>query len=353
MTIQVAVMNGYGLAMASDRHVFRAPDTRSTGQDVKLLVLRGSTPAAMMAAGPFAVFGLPVARLSLRLERALAAAAEGPDALAEATLAVLRAPLQGVPAQDEELLAEVAEQVLARAADTGRGASSGLEQVLEEIAAAPACRDAEAAAARCDGAWTRALPALADRPRLKAALREAPALCGRAVAEALAHDWHHSELFLTVGLCCPATGVPVLLALRLWRGIGGYLHAASRLSGDWEAAWRAGRTVLVAQGSGRPRVEAMIDGIADDHWNALPGEAQDSLRAGMDRRWDMAHGRLAVSSPRELAGVAMGLVRGAEVIGYLTREDEGSIAGVDGLVITPRGVETCGLGAGPELHIAA
>jgi predicted membrane protein len=342
MTIQVAVMNGYGLAMASDRHVFRGPDARSTGQDVKLLALRGSVPGAMMAAGPFAVFGLPVSRLSLRLERALAAASEeGPDALAEAALAALRAPLAGAPAQDEELLAEVAEQVLARAAEDGRG----LEQVLEEIAAAPACRDAEAFAARFDGAWARALPVLADRPRLQAALREAPALCGRAVAEALAHDWHHSELFLTVGLCCPATGVPVLLALRLWRGIGGHLHAASRLAGDWEAAWRAGRTVVMAQGSGRKRVEAMIDGITDGHWTALPGAAQDSLRAGMDRRWDKAHGRLAVSSPRELAALAMGLVRGAEVIGYLTGEDEGSIAGVDGLVITPRGVEACALAA--------
>lgn len=250
MTIQIAVMNGYGLAMASDRHVFRGPDTRSTGQDVKLLGLRGNTPAAMMAAGPFAVFGLPVARLALRLEQALAAAAATPDALAEAALEALRAPLDGAPARDDDLLAEVAEQVLEHAADAGCGPLAGLEQVLAEIAAAPACRDAEAVAARFDGAWKRALPALADRPGLRAVLREAPELCGRAVAGALSHDWHHSELFLTVGLCCPASGVPVLLALRLWRGVGGCLQHASRLDNDWEAAWRAGRTVVTAQGSG-------------------------------------------------------------------------------------------------------
>jgi hypothetical protein len=71
MTVQVAVMNGYGVALASDRHVFRASDTRSTGQEIKLLRLRGPVPAAMLTAGPFALFGLPAARLALRLERAL------------------------------------------------------------------------------------------------------------------------------------------------------------------------------------------------------------------------------------------------------------------------------------------
>lgn len=76
-----------------------------------------------------------------------------------------------------------------------------------------------------------------------------PALCGRAVGQALARDWQRAELFLTVGLCCPRTGVPVLLALRMWRGVGNCLHYASRLAGDWEAAWRAGRTVVIAQGS--------------------------------------------------------------------------------------------------------
>ena len=347
-------MNGYGLAMASDRHVFRAPDIRSTGQDVKLLKLRGNIPAAMMASGPFAMFGLPVARLSLRLERVLAATPEkGPEALAAAVLAALRLPLEGPPVLDEDVLAETAERVLAHATQGGDdGAVAGLEQVLREIEAAPDCLDSEAAARGSD-AWTRALPDLAGRPQLATALREAPELCGRAVAGALAHDWRHTELFLTVGLCCPHTGVPVLLALRLWRGIGNRLHFASRLGNAWEAAWKAGRTVIIAQGSGRPLVESLVDGLASEHWHALPHSGQEAMRAGMDRRWDTAHGRLAVSSPRDLAAVATGLVRGAEVVGYLTRDGEGSVAGVDGLVITPGGVEVCALEAGPPLRVAA
>jgi hypothetical protein len=299
MTIQVAVMNGYALALASDRHVFRGTDVRSTGQDVKLLRLRGPVPAAMMASGPFAMFGLPISRLSLRLERALAEPADGPDALAEALLAALQCPLEGPPAQDEDVLAEVAGEVLACAGQGGPGAEAGLRRVLAEIEAAPCCLDADAAA-RGSAAWRRALPALAGRPELRAALRNAPDLCGRAVTGALARDWRRAELFLTIGVCCPRTGVPVLLALRLWRGVGNRLHFASRLAGAWEASWKAGRTVVIAQGSGRPLVEAMIDGLAGEHWDALPAAGQDSLRPGMDRRWDAAHARLAVSSPREL-----------------------------------------------------
>jgi hypothetical protein len=352
MTIQVAVMNGYALALASDRHVFRGADVRSTGQDVKLLRLRGAVPAAMMASGPFAMFGLPVSRLALRLERALAGAGEGPEALAEALLAALQDPLEGPPAQDEDVLAEVAGEVLACAGQGGAGNEAGLRRVLAEIEAAPCCLDAEAAA-RGSAAWRRALPALAGRPELEAMLRDAPELCGRAVAGALARDWGRAELFLTIGMCCPRTGVPTMLALRLWRGVGNRLHFASRLSGAWESSWKAGRTVVIAQGSGRPLLEAMIDGLAGEHWDALPAAGQDALRPGMDRRWDAVHGRLAVTSPSELGAIATGLVRGAEVIGYLTREGEGSVAAVDGLILTPRGVEACGLEAGPPLRIAA
>lgn len=362
MTIQVAIMNGYALALASDRHVFRGADVRSTGQDVKLLRLRGAVPAAMMASGPFAVFGLPVSRLALRLERALAGAGEGPEALAEALLAALQDPLEGPPAEDEDVLAEVAGEVLACVGQGGAGqggagqggaGQDGLRRVLAEIEAAPRCHDAEAAAARGSAAWHRALPALAGRPELEAMLRDAPELCGRAVAGALARDWRQAELFLTIGACCPRTGVPILLALRLWRGVGNRLHFASRLAGAWEASWKAGRTVVIAQGSGRPMVEAMIDGLAGEHWDALPAASQDALRPGMDRRWDALHSRLAVTSPSELGAIATGLVRGAEVIGYLTREGEGSVAAVDGLVLTPRGVEACGLGVGPKLQLAA
>jgi hypothetical protein len=348
MTTQVAVMNGYGVAMASDRHVYRGPDTRSTGFDVKLKPLRGPVPAALMASGPYAVFGLPVSRLALRLERALERSARGPEALAGAVLDALAAPLEGPPAQDEDVLAEAAERILAEAGNAG-----ALERLVEDIEAAPACHDARAVVVRSSAAWVRALPALAGRPPLAAMLRAAPELCGRAVAGALARDWRHAELFLCIGLCCPESGVPVLAALRLWRGVGNRLHFASRLGNPWEAAWKAGRTVVIAQGSGRPLVEAMIDGLADQHWDVLATDARAAVRPGMDARWEAAHRQLGVSSPSELAALATGLVRGAEVVGYLTREAEGSVATVDGVMITPRGVEACSLGAGPALAVAA
>jgi hypothetical protein len=276
MTIQVAVMNGYGLAMASDRHVFRGGDSRSTGQEVKLIRLRGPVPAAMMTSGPFAVFGLPASRLALRLERALAEAAGGPEALARAVLAAIEEPLPGPPGEH---------------------------------------RPAELATAD-----SRAPP---------------------------------GDLYLTVGLVCPVTGVPALLALRLAQGEGNRLRATSRLDAEFETSWRAGRTVVVAQGSGRPLVEAMVDGLGDDHWQALDPAARERLRPGMDARWDRAHTRLGVASPRELVGIASGLVRGAEVMGFLTREAEGTIADVDCLCLTPREVLVASLDAGPALRVAA
>jgi hypothetical protein len=273
MTIQVAVMNGYGVALASDRHVFRGGEARSTGQDVKLLRLRGAIPAAMMASGPFAVFGLPVARLAMRLERALAAAPPGPDALACAILAALDVPVEGPVAE----------------------------------------------------------------PQMAGATARAPA----------------GDLYLTVGLVCPQTGVPALVSLRLSQGADNRLHATSRLDSDYEVSWRAGRTVVVAQGSGRALVEAMVDGLGDEHWTALDLAARERLRPGMEGRWDRAHGRLGVASPRELAAIATGLVRGAEVIGFMTREAEGTVAEVDCLCLTPREVLLAGLDAGPALNVAA
>ena len=279
MTIQVAVMNGYGLAMASDRHVFRGGDVRSTGQDIKLLRLRGAVPAAMMASGPFAVFGIPVSRLALRLERALTAVdpVAGPEALGQAILAALDLPIEGA------------------------GAS-----------ASPELQPADATS-------------------------RAPA----------------GELYLTVGLVCPHAGVPVLVSVRMTQGPDKRLRATSRLDADFEVSWRAGRTVVVAQGSGRALVEAMVDGLGDDHWQTLDPAARDRLRPGMDGRWDRAHERLGVASPRELAAIATGLVRGAEVIGFLTRESEGTVAEIDCLCLTPREVIATGLDAGPALRVAA
>ena len=327
MTIQVAIMNGYGLVLASDRHVFRGDDIRSTGQDPKVLALRGPVPAAIMASGPFAVFGTPVSRLALRLESSLrdaAPTAAGPEHLAEAALACLDAPIRGatcVVESDTELLAEIAGHVVERARNGGDDPVAGLRRIVDEVEAAPAVRDQETLEAHGRAVWDEARSGLVGRVPAPVAetLQAAPELCGRAVVGALSRDWRMAELFLTIGLCCPVTGVPALIALRLWRGLGHRLHHASRLGGPFETSWRAGQTVVVAQGHGRPLVEAMIDGVAGEHWKALGSGGRERVCAGMDTRWDRAHSRLGVSNPRELAAIATGLVRGAEVIGYLIR----------------------------------
>ena len=307
MTIQVAIMNGYGLAMASDRHVFRGGDVRSSGQDTKLHRLRGSVPAAMMASGPFAVFGRPVSRLALRLERAIDDCKEGsgPEALAEAALRCLDMPLEGPPRHgDAELLPEVAGQVGDQPTPLAGDRAVGLERLLDELERKPGCRD-------------------------------------HAAVDARGHD----ELQLTIGLCCPETGVPAMISLRLWRGAGQRLHAASRLQRDYEVAWQAGRTVLTAQGSGRGLIEAMVDGLGEEHWAALPAERRQALRPALETRWQRAHNRLCVSTPRELGLAASGLVRGAEVVGTLTRQAEATVAPVDCLVLTPREVVALPLAA--------
>ncbi len=347
MTIQVAIMNGYGVAMASDRHVFRDGDARSSGQDVKLHRLRGAVPAAMMASGPFAVFGVPVSRLVLRMERALAGCPmeAGPAALAEAVLACLDAPIEGPEREnDDDLLTEVAGRVIDRASKAEDGSAAGLQLLLGELERAPGCRDRVRVEAHGRAAWEASAPALTQalcdaRPQHAEAMRTAPELYGRAVAGALSSSWRHTnELFLTIGLCCPATGVPAMVALRLWKGLGQRLHAVSRLDQDYEVAGRAGRTVLIAQGSGRALIEAMVDGIGEDHWSDMAADQRAAVRPALDARWTQAHTRLGVSSPRELGLVASGLVRGAEVAGYLTRQSEATIAPVDCLCLTPRDV---------------
>ncbi len=233
-------------------------------------------------------------------------------------------------------------------------AGAGLRALLDELDGAPRCRDAAAIEAAARAAWEAAAARLADSSDEVASLLTVPELSGRAVSSALARDWMHTnEVFLTIGLVCPRTGVPAIMSLRAWRGLGGRLNYVSRLKSDFEVAWRAGCTVVVAQGSGRPLVEAIIDGLADPHWEALSPPARDTLRPEIDARWDRAHDRLGVASPRELAAIATGLVRGAEVVGYLTRDSEGTVAPVDGLCLTARGVEDATLEAGPELRVAA
>ena len=340
MTIQVAVMNGYGVAMASDRHVYRGGEMRSTGQDTKLLRLRGPIPAAMMAAGPFAMFGTPVSRLALRLENALAACREaGPEPLAAAILQAVDAPLGMACGDDKDLLAEVAHRVITRA-EGPDGTQLGLERVMAELDGAPLCRDGATIEAQGHAAWAEAAPALARSSGPVAdGLRHAPELYGRAVARALARRWRgERDLYLTVGMVCPATGVPAMVALRLWRGLGGRLYAVSRLDAEYEVSWRAGRTVVAAQGSGRALVEAMIDGLGEDHWHGMDPRERERLRPALDGRWSRAHTRLGVSSPRELGSVAAALVRGAEAVGFLTRDGESTLLDVDCLCLTPREV---------------
>lgn len=356
MTIQVAVMNGYGIAMASDRHVFRGDDIRSTGRDIKIQRIAGPVPAAIMAAGPFTMFGLPVARLALRLERLISAHAEaGPEALADAVLTALDAPLDGPVSESVgDGLADAARAVAARAREVAQDPQAALERVLDEIERARRCRGGEAHEAAARLAWDTRGRDLVGRDAALAPFAATPDIFGRAVAGAVGRDWRRSaDLFLTIGLVCPRLGVPALIALRLWRGFGGRLAFASRLDADYEVSWRAGRTVVVAQGSGLPLIEAMIDGLAPDHWSKLPEADLPDARARIDRRWDRSHERLAVATPHELCGVATGLVRGAEVIGFLTRDEESTVAEVDCLALTARGAAPFTLAPGPERTLAA
>jgi hypothetical protein len=356
MTIQLALANSHGIAMASDRHVFRGGEARSTGRDIKLTRLGGPVPAAMMASGPLAVFDVPVARLALPLQSALAAAAAArtPEALAEAVLSVLDEPLPGAAAPDADalILQATAELVLDRALEAGTDAEAGLACVLEELERAAACRGESLLRALGGSVWGTYAPRLSDalaKPSHAAALRAAPELCGRAVVSALTRDWGRpSDLFVTIGLVCPATGVPVLVSRRMWRGLGRRLHAVSRFASDYEALWRSTRTVFVAQGSGRPVIEAMIDGVADSHWRRLPQAERDGMNGEMNERWNRAHDRLGVCSVAELGALAAGLVRGAEAIGFLTREAEGTVAPVDSIVLTTDGGHSATLPSGAE-----
>jgi len=281
MTVQLAIANSYGIAMASDRHIFRDGPARSTGQEQKLLRLRTGAPATMMTAGPLAILDTPVSRLALEVERAVCSAegAGRPEALAAAVLGALGGPVPRGPHQYAEA-PEILEHIPAGSSDARSGRPSS------------------------------------------------------------------SDLYVTVGLCCPTTGVPVLVSLRLWREAGDRLQFASRLDDEYEAIWKSNRTVVVAQGSGRPIVEAMIDGIASEHWGNLSTSSRARTGPGMTARWDRAHDRIAVSSLRELGAIATGLVRGAEVVGYLTRDGEGTVAPVDCVVLTPGGIIECGLPAG-------
>jgi hypothetical protein len=328
MTIQVAAANAHGVAMASDRHVYRDGHPLSTARRQKLSRLRGPVPAALMCAGRFSVVGFPVSRMALRFERALATAAgSGPEALAEAALGVLSHPLGiqgGKP--DEEALAETAELVVARALAYG-GTAAAFSRLLDEIRSAPrhhASGEVEAMGRR---AWRSVAGSLAASPPMADALRMVPDLLGEAVVGALVSGWARpADVNVMLGLCCPVTGVPVLVAVKVWSGLSGRLMFAPRRGKPFHAMHASAQGILLCQGSGSGNVSAMIGGV--DH---PEGQA--------DRNWRRAQGQISVSTPAEMVSVAAGLVRGAEVIGYLTGGQEGSVDEVDALLLTPQGVE--------------
>lgn len=335
MTIQVTVANAYGLAMASDRHIYRHGQPLSTGRQPKLTALRAPMPAAMMTAGSFSVLGFPLSRVALGIERALATPGAGPDVLAERVLDVLDTPLraadgeQDVQRRDIEALARTAEFVVGRARAIG---DDGIAALLVEIERAPRCRGGDEVELLGRAVWQTsagALPDMAPSSAVAELLQRTPDLLGEAVIGALVRDWTRpADANLMVGLCCPETGVPVVVAVNIWKGLGNRLLFAPRHDRAHFALHQAGRSLILSQGSGRRNVTAMLDGCSG------PDEP-DEHRAN---RWQRAHERIAVSSPDELAAVASGLVRGAEVIGYLTGEDEGSVVDVDCIRLTPSGL---------------
>lgn len=342
MTIQVTVANAYGIAMASDRHVYRHGYALSNGRQSKLVPLRTPMPAAMMAAGTFSLFGVPLSRLALSIERALAAAPEaGPDALAECVLDVLDAPLPAMECEqdrhrrDVESLARTAELVAGRARAFGE-ADDGMVALLREIERAPRCRGGEAVEAHGRSLWESSaavLPGLARCPIAAGLLNSTPALMQEAVIGAMVRDWTRpADANLAVGLCCPRSGVPAVVSVNLWKGLGDRLLFAPRHDRPCFSLHQAGRSLLLSQGSGRQNVLAMLDGNA--------GEATDEAAetARKDARWERLHDRVSVSSVEELTAIASGLVRGAEIVGYLTGEDESSVIEVDWARLTPAGL---------------
>ncbi|MBV8521171.1 MAG: hypothetical protein JOY71_03395 [Acetobacteraceae bacterium] len=346
MTIQVTVANAYAVAMASDRHVYRGGHTLSTGRQSKLFRLRGHVPAAMMSAGSFSLLGFPLSRFTLAIEAALAATRDaGPDGLAEAALGALQQRVKvpgGSPdmaQRDTEILAQAADLVLGHARAYGDW-GAGLEKLLQEIRRAPRCDGGEEVEALGRAVWQEravSLATLARCPNVAEALSSVPDLLGEAAISALVRDWGQlPDASIMIGLCCPGTGVPAVVSVNVRRGLGDRLLFAPRYDRTYYVLHRAGRSLLLSQGSGGARVAAMIEGIASEYLASHP--ARDETAGLVDQRWQRTHERIAVSSPDELAGIAAGLVSAAEVIGYLTGEDEGSVAGTEAVLVTPQGL---------------
>jgi hypothetical protein len=342
-------MNGRGLALASDRHVYRRDDARSSSREAKVQVLGGRVPAALMQAGLLTMMDAPTSRLPIRLERALASAAEGPEGLAEAALAALASsapsPDDGSGSDDATVIAVTlrslvseavaAKQVFAAWAGAFCGRAKDAEGFLDRDRAA----DAEAARAAWSEVSVQALERDASR-EVAEALRASPQACQSAVVAALSCAVRSTpDSSFVVGACCPSTGVPVLVAVDAWAGLGGRFLLGSRLAGRFKAAWRTGATSILAQGSGRETVNSMLDGIDEENFCVLDRTQRSAQRRIVEARWGRAHLSVSLSSERELATVASGLVRAAEVMGYLVGSREGTVDAIDCVLLTPYGVE--------------
>jgi hypothetical protein len=349
MTIQVAVLNGRGLALASDRHVYRRDDARSSSREAKVQVLGGRVPAALMQAGLLTLMDAPTSRLPIRLERALAAADEGPEALAEAALDALAScvpsPQADHASDDATVIAATLRSLAADAAASKLGFASWAADFCARARETDGFldRDPEADAAQARRAWSVAgVPGIEISGSREAAeaLRSVPQACEAAVVAALSRAVRSTpDSSFVVGACCPSTGVPVLVAVDAWPGLGNRFLLRSRLAGRFKAAWRTGATSILAQGSGRETVNAMLDGIDEENFCVLDKSQRTAQRQVVEARWGRAHLSVSLSSERELATVASGLVRAAEVMGYLVGSREGTVDAVDCVLLTPYGVE--------------
>jgi hypothetical protein len=343
-------MNSVGIAMASDRHMYRRDDFRSTGLECKLSRLHGRVPAAFMHSGRMSVLGLPTARLTYRLSRALQCVApgSGPDSLAESVVRALGAPASpddiasGYPEPNDAAVFADTLNAIVSASSYAVGAQ-GLRDIIDQASAASAYIDtdpgqAESLSRQVWAARLSDIPCFLDVPA-QAAFSAQPELCAEAVVQVMSRAWQVREphTSLMVGLCCPDTGVPVLVAVEAWAGLGNKKMLTSRLARRHVAAWRSGATLLTTQGSGKETVHAMLDGIEGENWLALDAADRGGQASVINERWARAHEGLAVASVKELSSVATGLVRAAEIMGFLLGRDEGTVATVDCVQITPEG----------------
>ena len=325
---------------------FTAPGRLSTGRQAKLQVLRGSIPAAMMSAGSFSLCRVSVFRASrCRSSVLLPPRRKRVRRVSRrAVLSVLARPLELQGTEDEialrdaEALARAAELVVGRALSYGN-CRLGIEKLLEEIRQAPRCQGGEEVEKLGRSVWRSnldKLPRLAASPGIAEVLRHTPELLGEATISAFVRDWNRPpEASVMVGFCCQETGVPAAIAVNIWKGLASVCCLRRAMTGRIPAASRRAEPRL-SQGSGRANVCAMVEGIAESYMKDC--RDREAVAAAVDNRWQRAHARIAVSSPAELASIAAGLVRGAEVVGYLTGEDEGSIADIDCALLTPSGI---------------